>query len=275
MPEQLVPHTHGLCAQKCPEASKATASLLQQSRCTVHLCELRNSNCSSQLPFHNVIPILGSKRPQVLRKSQVQSAAGKSGWCTVSHHQSVAGKESSNACGRNGRWRGQEEEEQGRRPCWEGCGGRVCIRPSPRAALHTENCCGWRKGLPGEHSAWLCRVRAPHSFILAVGAAAMLCGEPLGGWRGWRSTRMTLFWKYVPVEHSVSLGSPSPEPVEPLGPAPLTIVLSPSLMALLGKELARKRAKPARARAPFGTLEPKAGSFLPFFSLSLVLSFFP
>lgn len=154
MPEQLVPHAHGLCAQKCPEASKATASLQQQSRCTVQLCELRNSNCSSQLPFHNVIHILGSKHPQVLRKSQAQSAAGKSGWCTVSHHQSVAGKESSNACGRNGRWRGQEEEEQGRRPCWEGCGGRVCIRPSPRAALHTENRCGWRKGLPGEHSAW-------------------------------------------------------------------------------------------------------------------------
>lgn len=51
---------------------------------------------------------------------------------------------------------------------------------------------------------------------------------------------MTLFWKYVPVEHSVSLGHPGPEPAEPLGPALLTIVLAPSLIALLGKELARK-----------------------------------
>lgn len=84
---------------------------------------------------------------------------------------------------------------------------------------------------------------------------------------------MTLFWKYVPVEHSMSLGYPSPEPVEPLGLAPLAIVLALSLIAPLGKELARKGAKPARARAPFGTPEPKAGFFLPFFFLSfLVLS---
>lgn len=46
---------------------------------------------------------------------------------------------------------GEEEEEAGH--SWEGCGGCVCIRPSPRAALHTEDCCGWRKGLPGEPSA--------------------------------------------------------------------------------------------------------------------------
>lgn len=51
---------------------------------------------------------------------------------------------------------------------------------------------------------------------------------------------MTLFWKYVPVEHSVSLGHPDPDPAEPLGPALLMIVLAPSLIALLGKELARK-----------------------------------
>lgn len=75
---------------------------------------------------------------------------------------------------------------------------------------------------------------------------------------------MTLFWKYVPVEHSVSLGYPSPEL---LGPAPLTIVLAPSLIALLGKELAGKGAKPACARAPFGM----PGSFLPLFFLSFIL----
>lgn len=79
---------------------------------------------------------------------------------------------------------------------------------------------------------------------------------------------MTLFWKYVPAEHSVSLSHPGPELAEPLGPALLVIALALSLIALLGKELVRKRAKPARAVAPFSTLEPKAGFFLPFFFLS-------
>lgn len=79
---------------------------------------------------------------------------------------------------------------------------------------------------------------------------------------------MTLFWKYVPVEHSVSLGHPSPELAEPLGPALLAIVLALSLITLLGKELVRKRAKPARAVTPFSTLEPKAGFFLFFFFFS-------
>lgn len=123
-------------------------------------------------------------------------------------------------------------------------------------------------GCLGSTQTRLRRVRAPHSFILAVGAAAMLCSRLSGGWRCWRSTRMTLFWKYVPAEHSVSLGHPSPEPAKPLGPALLTIVLALSLIALLGKGLARARAKPARAVAPFGALEPKTGFFLPFFFLS-------
>lgn len=114
----------------------------------------------------------------------------------------------------------------------------------------------------------LFRVRAPHSFILAVGAAAMLRSRLSGVSQCWRSTRMTLFWKYVPAEHSVSLGHPSPELAKPLGPALLTIVLALSLITLLGKELARKSAKPAHAVTPFGKLEPKAGFFLPFFFLS-------
>lgn len=63
------------------------------------------------------------------------------------------GKEGSNAGGEMGDGEDGRERRQGRGPCWEGCGGCVCIRLSPRAALHTENCCGWRKGLPGEHSA--------------------------------------------------------------------------------------------------------------------------
>lgn len=122
-------------------------------------------------------------------------------------------------------------------------------------------------GCLGSTQTRLRRVRGPHSFILAVGAAAMLCSRLSGGWRCWRSTRMTLFWKYVPVEHSVSLSYPSLEPAKPLGPAPLAIALALSLITLLGKELARTRAKPARAVAPFGTLEPKTGFFLPFFFL--------
>lgn len=40
------------------------------------------------------------------------------------------------------------------------------------------------RGCLGSTQPRLCWVRAPHSFILAVGAAAMLCGELLGGWRG-------------------------------------------------------------------------------------------
>lgn len=79
---------------------------------------------------------------------------------------------------------------------------------------------------------------------------------------------MTLFWNYVPVEHSASLSHPSPEPAKPLGPALFAIVLALSLIALLGKVLVRKRAKPTRAVALFGTLEPRAGFVLPFFFLS-------
>lgn len=86
---------------------------------------------------------------------------------------------------------------------------------------------------------------------------------------------MTLFWKYAPVEHSVSLGYPSPKPADPLGPALLAIVLTPSLIALLGKELARKGAKPARARVPFGTPGPETGFFLPLFLPFFRVSFFP
>lgn len=126
-------------------------------------------------------------------------------------------------------------------------------------------------GCLGSTQTCLCWVRAPHSFTLAMGAAAMLCSRLSGGWRCWRSTRMTLFWKYVPAEHLASLGHPSPEPAEPLGPPLLAIVLAPSLIALLGKEMVRKRAKPAHAVAPFSTLEPKTGFFLPFF----FLPFFP
>lgn len=83
---------------------------------------------------------------------------------------------------------------------------------------------------------------------------------------------MTLFWKYVPVEHSASLGYPSPEPVGPLGPAPLTIVLTPSLIALLGKEPAGKGAKPAPLALP---LARPTQSLAPFFlSFPFLWSFF-
>ena len=133
-------------------------------------------------------------------------------------------------------------------------------------ALKTDTAGGG--GCLGSTQTFLCWVMAPHSFILAVGAAAVLCNRLLGGWRRWRSTRMTLFWKYVPVEHSLSLGHPNPELSKPLGPALLVIALALSLITLLGKELARKRAKPALAVAPISKLEPKAGFFLLFFFLS-------
>lgn len=119
------------------------------------------------------------------------------------------------------------------------------------------------RGCLGSTQPRLCWVRAPHSFVLAVGAAAMLCGELLGGCWGWRSTRMTLFWNYVPVEHSVSLGYGSPEPVELLGAALLAVVLTLSVITLLGKELARKG---ARTTLPLARLGQRLASlFLPFF----------
>lgn len=68
-------------------------SVLQQPKPTTPICSRlgaqcssvscgTGSNCSSQLPFDNVIRDLGSKRPPVFRISQAQSAASKPGWCT-------------------------------------------------------------------------------------------------------------------------------------------------------------------------------------------------
>lgn len=38
------------------------------------------------------------------------------------------------------------------RELWGPCEGQGCIQLNPCAALCFENCCGWRRGLPGEHS---------------------------------------------------------------------------------------------------------------------------
>lgn len=95
--------------------------------------------------------------------------------------------------------------------------------------------------------------------------------QAVGGWRGWRSTRMTLFQKYVPTEHAVPLGRAA-------GTRSAGDSACPGSYRSTGnradEEVSQIRTR-HRCLCPFNTLEPKAGFVPPYFFFSFLSSFFP
>lgn len=149
--------------------------------------------------------------------------------------------------------------------------GAVCASGRAHVLLFTpRTAVAGGRGCLGSPQPRLCWVRAPHSFILAAGAAAMLCGELLGWLAGLEEHQNDFILEICPCGALSVPWLSQPRAGRAAGTCSTHDCPHPFSNRSAGKRAGGEGSQARAARTPFGTPDPKPGSFLPLLSLSLV-----